>query len=111
MSEAPIRVTIPEEQVLLVERHHFVMTGLSALLTQFTYKSEFPIDADRYDQLLGEYLEAFAAREIAMRRVFAVYLPEQYGGPEYDKEILFETNEVVITRKGECHEGTCKCHH
>lgn len=112
MNKPVARYDIPEEVVFLLERFHFTLTGLNALILQFTYQSDFPIDRDRYDQLLGEYLEAYTEKELAFQQVLhATVAPEFLLDAYYTQEVNFITKEVLVYEKGDGHGSCTICVH
>ena len=107
-----IRYPIPEDVVLYIERLHFIKTGLNSLLLQFTYASEFPLDADRYGQLLEEYLQAFLELDLALDKTFRAYVaPEFLDGAYYTQEVDFNTKEILVQKKGAAHACSCRTAH
>ena len=113
MSNIVARYSAPEEAVLYLERCHFTVAGLNALLVQFTLQTEFPVDAARYDQLLSEYLDAFTEKELYLDKLFKhVVADEHRDNAYYTQEVLFEECEVIIRRKDATHERSdkvCAC--
>lgn len=107
-----IRYPIPEDVVLYIERLHFIKTGLNSLLLQFTYASEFPLDADRYGQLLEEYLQAFLELDLALDKTFRAYVaPEFLDGAYYTQEVDFVAKEILVHEKGDGHGSCTICVH
>lgn len=107
-----LRYPLPEEVILYLERLHFTRTGLENLIMQFTYQSEFPIDAERYDQLLSEYLSAHAELELALAKVYREKVaPEFLNDAYYTQEVDFIAKEILVNKKGDTHACSCRtCH-
>lgn len=108
--------TYPLEEALIcaLERRHFALSGLAALLQQFTLQTECPIDRERYDQLLGEYLDAFTEKELLLQSVYrAMVAPEFLDEAYYTQEVRFATKEIRIYEREDTPHGTnCRtCHH
>lgn len=112
MSTPIAKYPVTEDAVCLLERHTFIVSGLNAMLLQFTYQSEFPIDAERYDQLLGEYLEAYTEKELTFQQIIhATVAPELLLDAYYTQEVNFITKEVLVYEKGDTHACCTNCLH
>ena len=113
MREIVASYPAPEEAVLYLERCHFTVQGLNSLLVQFTMQSEFPVDADRYDQLLTEYLNAYTEKELYFDKLVRCMVADEHlDNAYYTQEVLFEECEVVVRRKDATHERAgevCVC--
>jgi hypothetical protein len=103
MKQIAIKVKVPEEVTLYAERHFYIVEGLKALMLSFSSNTEFPVDKEKFDQTKTEYLEAYAALSIALRKLFRKYLDPHYlDASMYEQEVDFEFNEIIVYHKGAC---------
>jgi len=103
-----IEFKAPEEVLLYAERCNYVVEGLKALIVGFTYESEFPISWAHYDKLLGEYVDAYAELSVTLRKIFNLVVPLEYhDSVEYELQVDFEFNEVVVYKKAGTENVCC----
>ena len=62
-------VKIPEAITLYAERVYYVAASLKSLVVSFTMASEFPIDNEKYEKLVNEYIEANTELSLALTKI------------------------------------------
>lgn len=87
---------IEEEITLMAERAFYVVEGLKSLLASFTRDTEFPINMFRFNTLRNEYLEAYQELAVTLRKIYHTVLPPSYLSAEFEQEVNFELNKIVV---------------
>lgn len=87
-------VPVSSEEGYYLERTWDELQALKTLIIEFTCESDFVPNAERYEQMMTYYVEAYAAYHIAWQ-----YLLNKYGLQESDiKQFNFTSQSFEIIK-------------